>query len=230
MPNSCSTALCVTQTDESKTIDAPGAGTTPIFISEGTIAYSINIQGTIAGRSIDSNDVYHAFLREPSSRFVTFDAPSAGTGVPQGTAAYDINSEGTIRGNVSDSNNGFHGFLRSRTGAFTLFNVPNAGVEPATGSGLNAIGVSTGSYSDATLTEHGCVRLSDGAIISFDPPGSTGTVPASINLEGVIAGSYSDGFTSQGFIRSANGAIGCLTTKTVCLQFYGGTASSRALA
>jgi hypothetical protein len=193
-----------------ETIDAPGAGTNPAFISEGTIAYSINIEGTIVGRYLDSQDVYHGFLREPGGHFITFDAPAAGTGFSQGTVADDINSEGTILGNVYDSNGVSHGFLRSPSGAFTLFDVPKATLIPASGSGLNAFGVSTGSYYSGTNfgTGHGYVRQSGGRITSFDPTGSTNTVPASINLEGTIVGTFSDaGFANHGFIRSANGTI-----------------------
>ena len=193
-----------------ETIDAPGAGTNPAFVSEGTIAYSINIEGRIVGRYLDSNDVYHGFLREPGGHFITFDAPGAGTGFSQGTVADDINSEGTILGNVYDSNGAFHGFLRSRSGAFTLFDVPKATVIPASGSGLNAFGVSTGWYYLGTdfRTAHGYVRQSGGTITSFDPPGSKNTVPESINLEGTIVGTFTDaGFANHGFIRSANGTI-----------------------
>jgi probable HAF family extracellular repeat protein len=190
-----------------KTIDAPGAGAGP---DQGTVAYGINIEGEIVGQYNDSNNVYHGFLREPGGYLVTFDAPGAANGQLQGTYAYDINVEGTILGIVVDSNNVFRGYLRSRTGAFTLFNVANAGsvvnTFPASSLGLNALGVSTGVYFD-NFGEHGYVRQNGGTITSFDPTGSTVTVPESINLEGAITGTFSDVNGAHGFIRRANGAI-----------------------
>src|SRR5438445_727541 len=37
--------------------------------------------------------------------------------------------------------------------------------------------------------------------ITFDPPGSIGTGPTSINSAGVITGNYSDGSRTRGFLR-----------------------------
>jgi len=44
------------------TIDAPGAGTGP---GQGTQCGSINPAGAITGSYIDSNNVFHGFLRTP---------------------------------------------------------------------------------------------------------------------------------------------------------------------
>lgn len=45
-------------------------------------------------------------------------------------------------------------------------------------------------------------------IITFDPPGSITTNPASINPKGEITGSYTDaGFVHHGFLRSSDGTI-----------------------
>jgi hypothetical protein len=61
---------------------------------QGTVAYSINLQGVITGEYQDANYVYHSFLRTPDGRFVNFGAPRAGTGANQGTCAVDIDLEG----------------------------------------------------------------------------------------------------------------------------------------
>src|SRR5213596_3109389 len=57
------------------TFDAPGAGTGP---GQGTTAFSINPEGTTAGRYIDASDAFHGFLRAPDGTMTTFDVPGAG--------------------------------------------------------------------------------------------------------------------------------------------------------
>ena len=195
------------------TIDAPGAGAVP-GSGQGSVAYSINLEGVIAGEYQDANYVYHSFLRTPNGRFVTFDAPGAGTGANQGTLAVDINLEGEIAGYTQDNNNVFHGFLRSPTGVFRSFDAPNAGTGQFQGtvvtleSGLNASGAVIGWYFDSSGAAHGYLRRPNGAIISFDPPGSVFTIPGAINPEGVIVGGALDANgTVHGFIRSTKGVI-----------------------
>src|SRR5215471_18606450 len=47
-----------------------------------------------------------------------------------------------------------------------------------------------------------------GNLITFDPPGSTGTSPSGINSAGEISGTYSDNsFNSHGFVRAPDGTI-----------------------
>ncbi len=48
-------------------------------------------------------------------------------------------------------------------------------------------------------------RPAAGTIVTFDVPGGTYTSPAGINTGGQIAGSYTNGTTGFGFIRSASG-------------------------
>jgi hypothetical protein len=193
-------------------IDAPGAGATPGSF-QGTLAWSINVKGTIAGQYQDSNYACHGFVRDPDGHITTFDAPGAGTGPNQGTLALDINLDGTIAGYTVDNNNVFHGFLRSGRGTFTSFDAPNAGTGPSQGtvvtpvSGLNSQGVTIGWYIDANYAEHGYLREQNGAIILFDPPSSIYTNPRSINPEGVIVGrAFANGIL-HGFVRSAKGVI-----------------------
>jgi hypothetical protein len=194
-------------------IDAPGAGALA-GSGQGTFAYSINIEGMIAGEYQDTNYVYHSFLREPGGHFITFDAPRAGTGPNQGTFAVDVNLAGEIAGYTQDNSNVFHGFLRSPSGAFTSFDAPNAGTGPYQGtmatleSGLNPLGALIGWYYDSSNVGHGYVRQPGGVIISFDPPGSVATYPGSINPQGLIVGGFADANSVlHGFVRRASGAI-----------------------
>jgi hypothetical protein len=196
------------------TIDAPGAGAIP-GPGQGTVAYSINIEGMIAGEYQDANYVYHSFLREPGGHFITFDAPRAGTGPNQGTFAVDINLEGEIAGYTQDDGNVLHGFVRSCSGAFKSFDAPNAGTGPyqgtvaaTTGSGLSPQGTLIGVYFDTNDAEHGYVRYRSGVIISFDALGSLATAPDSINPEGLIVGTFADAnYVLHGFVRSIDGAL-----------------------
>ena len=87
--------------------DAPGAGL-GANLNQGTVAYSINDLGVIAGQFEDPNNIFHGFVRYPDGYFITFDAPGAGTGANQGTIAEGINSAGTVAGWYLDENNVVH--------------------------------------------------------------------------------------------------------------------------
>jgi hypothetical protein len=198
------------------TIDAPGAGTTPRS-GQGTVAYSINVEGIIAGQYQDATNVFHCFVRSPDGHIITFDAPGAGNGPNQGSLAVDINLEGEIAGFTIDKNNVFHAFIRSPWGTFTSVDAPKASKIPNSPpqgtvvtleTGLSPLGTLIGWYFDANGGAHGYVRARHGSITSFDPPGATNTYPGSINPEGVIVGGASDTNTIfHGFIRSTKGVI-----------------------
>ena len=78
--------------------DAPGAGTAP-GSGFGTFPTSINDGGSITGHYTDANNVNHGFLRTPGGKFITFDAPAAGTapGSGSGTLPTSINTGGLSR-------------------------------------------------------------------------------------------------------------------------------------
>ena len=195
-----------------KTIDAPGAGTVP-GTGQGTLALAINNEGTIVGQYQDANFVFHAFVRQADGRFITFEAPGAGSGPGQGTIVCNINSEGTIVGTWIDHHDVFHGFFRSREGALTSFDAPNAGTgsmqgtSPSFGPALSPLGVSTGQYVDGKGQFHGYVRLRAGAITSFDPSGSINTFANGISPEGAIVGTFGDANGGHAFVREPSGVI-----------------------
>jgi hypothetical protein len=62
--------------------DGEGAG-----LNQGTVAYTINDLGVIAGQYEDAQNVYHGFVREPDGKITPFDAPGAGKAANQGTLA-----------------------------------------------------------------------------------------------------------------------------------------------
>ena len=116
-----------------------------------------------------------------------------------------------------------HVYLRSIVGRTTTFNTPG---DPALGAncysdcplGLNDWGAITGAYFDANYVAHGFVRSAAGKVSSFDAPGAAnvpyqapwywmGTLPTSINNEGVVTGFYIDANNvSHGFLFMPSGS------------------------
>jgi len=91
------------------TFDAPGAGTGSY---EGTgcpsdCPTSLNDSGAVMGTYIDSNFVYHGYLRTPDGNIVTVD--------PLGsvfTWSSSMNDSAVMTGYYLDANSVYHGFLR----------------------------------------------------------------------------------------------------------------------
>jgi hypothetical protein len=94
---------------EFRSFDAPGAGT---GVNQGTgcpsdCPVSINDWGAITGVYIDSNDVFHGYLRSPAGKFATIDPKGSAFTFPVG-----INDAGVITGQFIDANGVYHGFIR----------------------------------------------------------------------------------------------------------------------
>ena len=114
-----------------------------------------------------------------NARFITFDAPGAGTGAFQGTLPQDNNPPGATTGYYFDSGQAPHGFLRARDATITTFDVPGSGRGPYQGTGAISVtpaGVITGFYQDSSNVTHGFLRARDGTFTTFDAPGA-GTSP-----------------------------------------------------
>jgi hypothetical protein len=91
------------------TFDAPGAGTDGF---EGTGCFSdcpvsLNDWEAITGTYIDSNFVFHGYLRSPEGKFANVDPPGS-----VGTRPVGINDFAVITGYYLDANNVYHGFVR----------------------------------------------------------------------------------------------------------------------
>jgi hypothetical protein len=193
------------------TFNAPGAGTSS---GQGTFAYSINQQGTIAGFYLDKSNVYHGFVRTQRGHITTFDAPGAA-----GTFAANINPAGVIAGDYFDVNNVQHAYLRTPDGNFTTFDAPGAGTGAGQGTFtgfldcINPEGAMTGYSLDTNNVFHGYLRAHDGNITIFDAPGEgtgagQGTIAAGIDPERSITGEYFDtSNVSHGFVRAAHGDL-----------------------
>jgi hypothetical protein len=95
---------------EFTTFDAPGAGTGS---NQGTgcpsdCPTSLNDLGSVMGTYIDSNSVYHGYLRTADGKIVTVDPPGSVF-----TWSVGINDSGAITGYYGDSSGVYHGFLRT---------------------------------------------------------------------------------------------------------------------
>jgi hypothetical protein len=189
--------------------DAPFAGNGE---GQGTYATSINPWGVIVGSSIDGDNVWHAFLRDPLGNFTTYEAPGAGTG-SSGTSAFSINAAGAITGDYVDGRSGVqYGYVRDRDGKFTTFRVHGA---QATGpTNINLAGIVAGTYYMKYPGDVGSsfLRAPNGKLTTFDVPNADqGTYICGfscLNREGAVTGNYLDaGTVSHGFVRAPDGRI-----------------------
>jgi hypothetical protein len=191
--------------------DAPGAGLGH-GLNQGTVAFSVNDLGVIAGQFEDSSYVFHGFVRYADGSFSTFDAPGAGTRANQGTLALSLNSAGVAAGSYVDGSNLQHGFVRSSNGAITTFDAPGAiATTPCKATCINANGAIVGYYVDANGVLYGFLRQPGGTMVAIDAPGAgaaagQGTIAESIDLNGGIAGYFVDSkLAIHGFLRTPDG-------------------------
>jgi len=208
------------------TFDAPGAGAVP-GQGQGTLAYSLNLEGTTAGIYIDASGVQHGFVRSPFGKITGFDPPgSILTGVCEETC---LNAVGEITGGYYDASGVEHGFLREPDGTITTFDPPAS--LGAGGASINEEGTITGYYADTLGMYRGFLRRRDGAISTFaltDP--ATGAVQNtavfSINLFGAVTGIYIDAGVFHGFSRLADGKIARFDAPGACTSCTQGTRPS----
>lgn len=94
--------------------------------------------------------------------------------------------------------------LPRRSGQYHSLRCPNQYRGSTFAKSINDGGSIVGSYEDTTY--HGFVRDPSGTITTFDPPGSTLTIPDTINQSGFISGAYYDSASLlHGFVLSPSG-------------------------
>jgi hypothetical protein len=197
---------------EFTTFDAPGVSSVAAP-GYGTFPKRINDAGAITGHFTDVHNVIRGFVRSPSGKFTTFDAPGASSvaAFGYGTFPKGINAAGAITGHFTDAHGVIHAFLRSPGGEFTTIDAPGASSVAAFGYGtlpesINDAGAVTGHYADEHGVIHGFLRSPSGKLTSFDAPGAAGpgwgTFADSINDAGAITGHYADAHgLNHGFLR-----------------------------
>jgi hypothetical protein len=221
------------------TFDAPGAGTGP---NQGTGCFFydcyalINNLGEITGYYLDTNNVYHGFVRSPEGQITAFEAPGADT-TPQsfnGTIPNSINDAGAVTGYYLDANGNEHGFVRSREGAFTVFDVPGGSLATV-GIGINVEGAVVGFYLSQNDVFLSFLRNLDGSFETWSDPGQCETTPStgcygagalSINVFGIVSGGYEDNsgnFVTHGLVRSPQGLFIPYTLPAAGTGSYQGT-------
>ena len=109
---------------------------------------------------------------------------------------------------------GFASVVRPQTLAphrIVEFDAPGAGHNEGQGTIGRAIasdGTIAGFYIDSNAVTHGFLRTAAGEFTTFDPPGSLGTYPHSLNSAHAVVGRYVDSKSVEhGFLRSAEGVI-----------------------
>jgi hypothetical protein len=90
--------------------------------------------------------------------------------------------------------------VRDASGTVSVFRMSSR----TSATTVNDSSVISGQFRDrSTYLFHGYVRAADGTIKKFDPVGSVGTTPASINGSGAITGWYADSNqVAHGFVRT----------------------------
>jgi hypothetical protein len=199
--------------------DAPRAGKKNPQACEGycgTIPYGINDAGVIVGAYTDKHIVPYGFLRDPSGKIHSFEAPGAGLGpgLNEGTAATAINDKGVITGQYQDSQKVYHGFVRGANGHFVTFDAPGAGSGQNQGTiplCINISGETAGVYYDGTNHTRVFVRSRNGKTTSVDEPDSIFTALNSrscLNAKGELTGYFEDSNSVvHGFLREPNGKL-----------------------
>ena len=104
------------------------------------------------------------------------------------------------------------GLALGQHGSIITFDAPGAGTgfrQGTTATSINAAGVITGYYVDASNFYHGFVRSPSGVFTVFDASGpGTGTLANGINDYGAVTGYYIDTYgLDHGFVRSPSGGI-----------------------
>lgn len=151
----------------------------------------------------------HGFTRDRSGKFVSFDAPGAGTGQLYGTIPLGVNVKGEIVGYYTDSNLVFHGFYRDALGNVT--DLDPAGSVQTFAYSINDNGDVVGYWMPSLQAVRGFLREPSGKITSFSAPvsDSNGTMVFSINNGRQMTGFYYDfNGATHGFLWQAGGAEG----------------------
>ncbi len=138
-----------------------------------------NAAGEVVGDDTDANNVVHGFT-DVGGVVAAIDPPQSAY-----TTVVGVTSSGEVAGSYNNGHNDY-GFT-DVNGDFTLLLPSTVTVV----TGVNDAGTTVGYELGADSQLHGFIDL-NGAIDTFDPPGSVNTQPTGINGSGEIVGVYDD--------------------------------------
>lgn len=147
-------------------------------------AVALNDLGGIAGTFLDSKNAGHGFLLF-QGRLTTFQFPgSVSTGVS------DMSRNGIIVGGYTSADGKGHAYM-VHAGGFRNITLPGHPNADVTVNGVNSNGDIVGIFSTDQGASATGFLLRNGKLTILSFPGATGgTVPTSINDEGVVVGGY----------------------------------------
>ena len=184
-------------------VDAPGAGG---GVGQGTWLLGLNSSSAAVGYYIDEAGLSHGFERMSDGTYITIDVGKIST------ALYTLNDKGLVGGRFVDRKTGkCPGFIQTPKDKLKKFDPPDdSGFWPydcLSDGPLNNSGTLVGGYTDAAGAAHSFLRLKNGALSEFDPPGITNYSSAlGISNAGEIAGGYCDS-TCHGYVRATDGTF-----------------------
>lgn len=191
------------------TFDPPFPGT------QFSWAAAVNDLGTVTGTYVDANYLLHGFLRNSAGKFISFDAPGAGTEAWQGTQPSSINLFGAVTGEVFDNYNVQRGFLRYGNGKTLTFDAPGAGDTSTfwhtNASAINNAGTIAGWLLDEGMNLRAFLRFPGGKFLTYEAPGSgsgpfQGSQAVGINDWGLVSGNSAvNESLVHGTLRKPNG-------------------------
>ena len=212
----CAAATAARAQDEGateNTIPSPFVTFVVPTANQGTLPWTMNANGDVAGVYVDPSDgnLIHSFVRSAAGVFSLFDVPGAavpnGSGDPHGTVLFGIDAAGDAVGMFTKGTRVDHGFVRTKAGSFTTFDAPGAGTGRNQGTvpvAFDASGGTLGFYLDGNYLYHGFHRTATGVVTDINDPNAgtassgggnagdsdQGTNPAAINASGTIVGRY----------------------------------------
>lgn len=163
------------------TIDFPGAAQ--------TMVYGLNDRGDVTGMYFTIGDsLKHYGFVMIGGHFATLDHPSPNR-MSCGTW---IGDSGEVEGHVEQTSGAYYGYSW-KDGTFTLIDLPGGpkGQFWDGAYGTNAAGDQLGTYSDAQGKQVGFLRR-QGAVTTFDVPGSKRTRTTGMNRSGQVVGMFVD--------------------------------------
>jgi uncharacterized membrane protein len=147
-------------------------------------AAALNDLGGIAGTFLDSKNVAHGFLLY-QGRLTTFMFPGS-----TGTSVSDMSRNGIIVGGYSTKDGKGHAYM-VHAGGFRTITLPGHPNADVTVNGVNSNGDIVGIFSTDQGASTTGFLLRNGKLTILSFPGATGgTVPTSINDQGVVVGGY----------------------------------------